>query len=1049
MKKINNIVKLSAISVALLSGSAYSEGYDCSNLVEWQTGQTSVKDLIVKSAEQAFKSKWWNTTDPVTHSGEWQEWQNLGACDGVVDVNTPPTISLNFPTQNIFIFENDNVVFSADATDEDGSVAKVEWYLDEIMLNTLTSAPYNFTWTAALGEHIVKATVTDDKGAQASTQDIVITVTATDTTPVNQAPSATLMANLPSSVLVGDDITFEYSATDSDGQVTQLTLLENGMALNTVEAATGSFVWTATALGQQNFVVEATDDDGATSASNAINFSVVDEQSGTDADACRPEGLYQTPNVNTPYCTMYDQDGRELMGADHPRRVIGYFTSWRNGANGQPSYLVSDIPWDKITHINYAFAHVDANYKVSIGDPNSSNNPATNMEWPGVAGAELDPSLPYKGHFNLLNKYKKLHPDVKTLVSVGGWAETGGHFGADGRVADGGFYTLTTNADGTVNQAGIAAFSASAVEFIEKYGFDGIDIDYEYPSSMNDSGHPDDFTFSNARRAHLNASYQVLMKSLRESLDRAGEAAGKHYLLTIASPSSGYLLRGMETFQATQYLDYVNIMSYDLHGAWNSHVGHNASLFDTGLDSELTAWNVYGTKEFEGIGYLNTDWAVKYFRGGLSAGRINIGIPYYTRGFKDVTGGTNGLWGQAAHPDQANCPKGTGEGDKNSCGNGAVGIDNLWHDTENDREVPAGSNPLWHVKNLENGILGSYSAIYGLDPANDPSDALTGSYTRYYDSVAVAPWLWNDSKKVFISIEDEESMASKVDYVIDNELGGVMFWELAGDFAYDAAKGEYFMGSTMTTIAYDKFNQSGTPYGIDKGNKNFVKPAEMVDVSFVAKDFPSGDDNYPISPTFAFTNHSAIDFSGAKISFDLPVSTSAIFKSNWNATKKLQMAIEDNASNAAGDNIGGFENDFHRVSITLTNEWGGEAEAFAPGQTVNAQVMYYMPISGPANFTIEKNGKVFAFKAQYPNLPEATSGGTGGGDTGGGGSTGCDDIDINILAVYPDFPQKDWAGNPSHANQGDMIVHNDAVFVAKWWTSSEPGGADWDSVCSL
>ena len=125
----------------------------------------------------------------------------------------------------------------------------------------------------------------------------------------------------------------------------------------------------------------------------------------------------------------------------------------------------------------------------------------------------------------------------------------------------------------------------TTVEFIEKYEFDGVDIDYEYRSSMNDSGHPDDFPISNARRAELNASYQVLMKKVREELYRAGEAAGKHYLLTFASPSSGYLLRGMETFQAVKYLDYVNIMSYDLHGAWNSHVGDNAALFDTGLDS--------------------------------------------------------------------------------------------------------------------------------------------------------------------------------------------------------------------------------------------------------------------------------------------------------------------------------------------------------------------------------------------------------------------------------------------------------------------------------
>ncbi|MCV5871567.1 glycosyl hydrolase family 18 protein, partial [Escherichia coli] len=75
--------------------------------------------------------------------------------------------------------------------------------------------------------------------------------------------------------------------------------------------------------------------------------------------------------------------------------------------------------------------------------------------------------------------------DVKTLISIGGWAETGGHFDANGdRVADGGFYTMTTNADGSINHAGIEKFAASAVEMMRKYKFDGLDIDYEYPTSM-------------------------------------------------------------------------------------------------------------------------------------------------------------------------------------------------------------------------------------------------------------------------------------------------------------------------------------------------------------------------------------------------------------------------------------------------------------------------------------------------------------------------------------------------------------------------------------
>jgi chitinase len=70
-------------------------------------------------------------------------------------------------------------------------------------------------------------------------------------------------------------------------------------------------------------------------------------------------------------------------------------------------------------------------------------------------------------------------------------------------------------------------------------------------------------------------------------------------------------------------------MSYDLHGGWNQYVGPNAPLFDDGNDAELRAGNAYS---YGGIGYLNVDWAYRYYRGALQAGRINIGVPYYTRG---------------------------------------------------------------------------------------------------------------------------------------------------------------------------------------------------------------------------------------------------------------------------------------------------------------------------------------------------------------------------------------------------------------------------------
>ncbi|MHC0433188.1 chitinase C-terminal domain-containing protein [Streptomyces sp. O3] len=728
----------------------------------------------------------------------------------------------------------------------------------------------------------------------------------------------------------------------------------------------------------------------------------------TDHASCRPDGLYATPGVDVPYCTVYDADGREKMGADHQRRVIGYFTGWRTGEDGTPAYLASDIPWDKITHINYAFAHIDSANKLSVGS-DTAENPATGMTWPGVEGAEMDPSLPYQGHFNLLNKFKKQNPDVKTLVSVGGWAETGGHFDDNGdRVADGGFYKMATNADGSVNHAGIETFADSAVDFIKKYGFNGVDIDYEYATTMKDAGNPLDWSISNPRRAGLVKGYDVLMKTLREKLDRAGAADGKHYLLTVAAPSSGYLLRGMETYQMQKYLDYVNIMSYDLHGAWNEYVGPNASLFDDGKDAELAAAGVYTTSQYGGIGYLNADWAAHYFRGSMPAGRVNIGLPYYTRGFKNVQGGTDGLWGKAASTD---CPAGSG---LTKCGDGASGIDNLWHDKdENGQESPAGSNPMWHAKNLEKGIVGDYVTDYGF-----PADTtLTGDYARKYDATLVAPWLWNAEKKVFLSTEDEQSVAAKADYVVDSGLGGTMVWELAGDYGWNAAKGQYEMGDTLTTAMYEKF-KSAAPYGAQRATTPM--PTEAVDIEVGFGDFPLGDSNYPISPKLTITNHTQTTLpGGTEFQFDYATSAPA------NAKDQSGFGTEIIRSDHTGDNVGGLKGDYHRVSLKLPG-W----QSLAPGDSVQLDFVYYLPVSTPSNWTVSFGGDTYALAGDLARGTtvvepgDGNGGGDGGGDGGGGGGE-CADPAWNATDVY---------------NGGSVVSHGGHSWKAKWWTQGdEPG----------
>ncbi|MDO6542284.1 chitinase C-terminal domain-containing protein [Photobacterium sanguinicancri] len=1041
-KVLKQSFMLSTIAVSCALAFNAQAAMDCSTLETWDSNTAYTGGAQVQEANKVYKANWWTKgNNPASHSGAHQEWSFVDDC-GNGGTNQLPTVAITSPSSSDSIITGDVVAITANAADADGTVAKVEFYVGATLLATITQAPYVTNWTAVTGNQAIKAIAFDDKGATAES---VTTVNVTDTSNTVPTTAVTLSAN---SVTLGDVVTFTATAADTDGTVAKVDFYVDGSLVGTTATAPYTLAYTTTKAGSLNVFTRATDDLGATGDSAIVSLTV---NNGAVVNNCRPDGLYQTEGVNVPYCTIYDQDGREQMGVDHPRRVIGYFTSWRAGDDPQAQYLVKDIPWEQLTHINYAFVSIGSDGKVNVGDVTDPANAATGKEWPGV---EIDPTLGFKGHFGALATYKKKH-DVKTLISIGGWAETGGHFGVDGkRIADGGFYTMTTNADGSINHAGIETFATSAVEMLRKYQFDGLDIDYEYPTSMAGAGNPDDKAFMESRRAYLWASYQELMKVLRQKLDNASAQDGTHYMLTIAAPSSGYLLRGMETFDVTKYLDYVNIMSYDLHGAWNDHVGHNAALYDTGKDSELAMWNVYNTAAYGGIGYLNTDWAYHYFRGSMPAGRINIGVPYYTRGWQGVTGGENGLWGRAALPNQAECGPGTGEGEKNNCGNGALGIDNMWHDLNSaGNEMGAGSNPMWHAMNLAQGIYGTYTAAYGLDPINDPQDKLVGSYTRNYDSVAVAPWLWNAEKKVFLSTEDKDSINVKADYVIDKGIGGIMFWELAGDYncyVLDAngnragvdvsemscknGNGEYHMGNTMTNAMYEKF-KSATPYG-NKVATGAI-PTEALDIAISVGGFKVGDQNYPINPKITFTNNTGHALpGGTEFQFDIPTSAPDNAKDQSGGGLKVIASGHTQANN-----IGGLTGEMHRVAFTLPS-W----KELPAGGTYELDMVYYLPISGPANYAVTVNGKEYAFKFEQPDLPlgDISGGNNGGGDNGGGT---CSTTGLN---VYPNWPQTDWGGNPSHANQGDKIIHNGVVYKANWWTSAVPGtGGSWTTVCSV
>ncbi|MGL4734461.1 MAG: chitinase C-terminal domain-containing protein [Enterovibrio sp.] len=1078
------VFPLTVVATACFAVFQANAAVDCSNLQEWRSGTAYSGGDQVQKSGAAYTANWWTQgNDPLSYSGDYQEWTKNGECSGSAggdtgggtQENVLPTISFTSPAANSQFTVGDRIEIAVNAQDSDGRVDRVEFSAGGNDLGTVNSAPFKQNYQLDKeGQITITATVYDDAGAQKQAS-VAVIAKATAVAPDNSLPTVKLAVSA-NKITQGDKVDLTADASDSDGQIKQVDFYADGKLIGSRQAAPFTYSWVSDKAGEISVYAKAVDNDNGSKDSDKQTISIAAVSSGGSGGVaggggasgeCRPDGMYQTPGVNVPYCSVYDEEGREKLGSDHQRRIIGYFTSWRQSPEGiQTQYLANDIPWDKITHINYAFVHIDSNGRASVGDPNDPENSALNKTWPGV---EIDPALGFKGHFGALATYKKRF-GVKTLFAIGGWAETGGHFADDGsRVADGGFYKATTNDDGSINQKGIETLVDSAIEMMRKYQFDGIDIDYEYPTSMSGSGNPLDWNYSEARRPYLMRSYNEMLRVFREKLDKASEQDGMHYMLSIASPASAYLLRGMENFEGLKYLDYVNIMSYDLHGSWNSFVGHNAPLFDTGKDNELESWDVYSTTEYKKIGYLNADWTYHYMRGLLTAGRINIGIPYYSRGWQNVRGGTNGLWGEAPLADQNKCEPGTG-GSGGDCGDGALGINNLWHDLREDgTEIGAGVNPMWHAKNLEINHQPTYTYTNGFDPDNNPLHKLKGKYVRYYDKEARAPWLWNEETKTFLSTEDVESLADKMEYIVDKGIGGVLIWELAGDYncyRFDAnnkrgekdlteqacktGQGEYFTGDTLSTTMYEAF-KNASPYGAKRAEREM--PAQTVDITVSVGGYKVGDENYPINPKITFTNNTGVEIpGGTNIQFDVPTSTPDTIL-DWSGAG---VKVIESGHTRAG-NQGGLDKVMHRVGFDLPS-WSN----IPANGKYELDMVHYLPISGPLNYTITLNGQEYAFAFEFPDLPKAnlgggSSGGNTGGSTGGntgttpppptgGGSSGTCSLDgVN---VYPNWPQLNWEGKPDHAAEGDMIVHNGVLYKANWWTQSVPGSdGSWTKVC--
>jgi len=295
-------------------------------------------------------------------------------------------------------------------------------------------------------------------------------------------------------------------------------------------------------------------------------------------------------------------------------KIIGYYTSWSiYGRN----FHVPDIQADKITHINYAFANISGG-KIILGDHYAD----VDKFYPGDCWS----TGCLRGCFNRLIQLKKNHTHVKTLISVGGWTWSGGF------------------SDAVLTASSRRIFATSCVDFMIKYSFDGVDIDWEYPVS---GGLP-----TNKTRPQDKQNFTLFLNELRSQLDAKGKQNNRHYLLTIAAPANPAIIQNIEVNRIVPYLDWINIMTYDFHGPWKGTLDPV-----TNFNSPLYAVKSDPTPEpFRST--FNLSAAVKaYLALGVPRQKLNPGMAFYGRGFGGVTGTANGLHAKYTGP----APVGTWE----------------------------------------------------------------------------------------------------------------------------------------------------------------------------------------------------------------------------------------------------------------------------------------------------------------------------------------------------------------------------------------------------
>lgn len=201
-----------------------------------------------------------------------------------------------------------------------------------------------------------------------------------------------------------------------------------------------------------------------------------------------------------------------------------------------------------------------------------------------------------------IRKLRDQYPKTKFVLAVGGYR-------ADG----------FSDAAMEENRS---QFTDNIIGMVKELNLDGVDIDWEYPAF--------DAWGTQKARTEDTTNFTLLMKELREKLN-ALPHKNKKYILTFAAGTQDWYFDHVEVKQAERYVDFINVMSYDLTGKWSDTTGYNSNLYP----------------DADGKSRDSVDKIIKmYLDHGIDSGKLLLGIPAYSYGWEEVKseGDRNGLF---------------------------------------------------------------------------------------------------------------------------------------------------------------------------------------------------------------------------------------------------------------------------------------------------------------------------------------------------------------------------------------------------------------------